>query len=156
AAEAAAEKAIAEGTSPYPADSVAPDGRSFHGFRIDESDALPVAQLSDFLASGESSEAVKVTGTVDAACKMKGCWMTMKLEDGSDMRVTFKDYGFFVPRDSPGKQAIIEGQASYDTTSVEILRHYAIDGGMSAEEAEKKYTEPEIAIAFEATGVIIK
>ena len=155
-AEAAAEKAIAEGTSPFPADSVAPDGRSFHGFRIDEADAVPVAQLTSLLTEGDAPETMKLSGTVDAACQAKGCWMTMKLEDGSDMRVTFKDYGFFVPKDSPGKKAVIEGKASYDTTSVEMLRHYAVDGGMSEEEAEKKYTEPEVAIAFEATGVIIK
>ncbi len=140
----------------YPADSVGEDGRSFHGFRIDESGAVPVDQLATLLGEKESLDGVKVTGTVDAACQMKGCWMTMSLENGSEMRIRFKDYGFFVPKDCGGKTAIMEGRAYFQTTSVEMLRHYAVDGGMSEEEAEKKYTEPEVALAFEATGVIIK
>ena len=156
AEEAAAEEAAANGESPFPADSLGNDGRSFHGYRIDEANALPLAQLPPMLEGKGALETVKVAGEVDAACKMKGCWMTMKLADGSDMRVRFKDYGFFVPKDCAGKTAVVEGRAFYDTTSVEMLRHYAVDGGMSEEEAEKKYTEPEVAVAFEATGVIIK
>ena len=156
AEEAAAEAKAMAGESGYPADSTAPDGRSFHGLRIDESEAIPVTQLTSALSEEGALPAVKVEGEVDAACQMKGCWMTMKLANGSDMRVRFKDYGFFVPKDCAGKTAVVEGKAFYDTTSVEMLRHYAVDGGMSEEEAEKKYTEPEVAIAFEATGVIIK
>jgi len=156
AEEAAAEAKAMAGKSGYPADSVGKDGRSFHGNRIDEQDALPVAQLSSILANEGDMADIKVTGEVDAACQMKGCWMTMKLADGSDMRVRFKDYGFFVPKDCAGKNAVVQGKAFYDTTSVDMLRHYAVDGGMSEEEAEQKYTEPEVAIAFEATGVIIE
>jgi hypothetical protein len=156
AEEAAAEAAALAGESNYPADSIAPNGRSFHGMRIDDQEALPVAQLSSIMANEGSLETVKVMGEVDAACKMKGCWMTMKLADGTDMRVRFKDYGFFVPKDCAGKTAVVEGKAFYDTTSVDMLRHYAVDGGMSESEAEKTYTQPEVAIAFEATGVIIE
>ena len=144
------------GESSYPPDSIGEDGRSFHGHRIDEQGAMPLAQVTSLMDQQGGLSSVKVAGEVDAACQMKGCWMTMKLPDGSDMRVRFKDYGFFVPKDCAGKTAVMQGDAYYDTTSVEMLRHYAVDGGMSEAEAEKKYTEPEVAIAFEATGVIIE
>lgn len=116
--------------------------------------ATPVAStdLVSQMAEGPL-EGVQVTGEILAACKKKGCWMTMPLADGEEMRVTFKDYGFFVPLDCAGKTATIQGRAYYDTTSVEDLRHYAVDGGMTEEEAAEQYTEPEIAISFEATGV---
>jgi hypothetical protein len=153
---AAQPEAAAEAPS-YPADSVGADGRSFHGLRIAEMGALPLAQLPGLTAEkGGIVEPVKVEGEITATCQAKGCWMTLKMADGSDMRVRFRDYGFFVPKDAAGKMAIVEGKAFLDTVSVESLRHYAVDGGMSEEEAEKKYTAPEITLSFEATGVIIR
>ena len=42
-------------------------------------------------------------------CQMKGCWMELAADnDTSGVRVTFKDYGFFVPTDSQGA-ARLEG-----------------------------------------------
>ncbi|RMG69612.1 MAG: DUF4920 domain-containing protein [Bacteroidetes bacterium] len=141
----------------YPEDSVSADGlRSYHGLRIDETNAVPIAELTSLMDQHGGLEGAKFEGPIAAVCQAKGCWMTMTLANGEDMRVRFRDYGFFVPKDSPGKIAIIEGNAYRDTTSVEDLRHYAVDGGMSEEEAAAKYTEPEVVIAFEATGVIIK
>lgn len=138
----------------FPADSTAPDGsRSFHGLRIDEAQAVSV---SEFAETGISEEQVKLAGKVEDVCQMKGCWMTVKLPDGEKMRITFQDYGFFVPTDASGKTAIMEGYATLDTTSVADLRHFAEDGGMTPEEAAKKYTEPKVEYAFKATGVIIK
>ncbi len=120
--------------------------------------ATPVAssQLPAQMNQNQELANIQVEGQVLAACQMKGCWMTMPLADGQEMRVTFKDYGFFVPKDCAGQTAIIQGKAYYDTTSVEDLRHYAVDGGMSEDEAAAKYTEPEVSISFEATGVALK
>ncbi|MEO0468968.1 MAG: DUF4920 domain-containing protein [Bacteroidota bacterium] len=141
----------------YPADSIAPDGsHSFHGLRIAADEAMPVSQVVEMLGESGEVNPVKLMGTVEAACQAKGCWMTLKLDDAQSMRVKFKDYGFFVPKDAAGKTAIFEGRAFSDTTSVEELRHYAIDGGMEEAQAIKNITEPEIAINFEATGVIIQ
>ncbi len=119
--------------------------------------ATPVASGELASQMGENIELAKVqvSGEVLAACQMKGCWMKLPLPDGQEMRVTFKDYGFFVPKDCAGKQAVIQGKAYYDTTSVEDLRHYAVDGGMTEEEAAEKYTEPEVELSFEATGVAL-
>ncbi|GAB4416930.1 MAG: hypothetical protein OHK0039_26680 [Bacteroidia bacterium] len=142
----------------YPADSISPDSlRSFHGLRIDEAGAVPIVQLVELVGTqGGSLDQVKIEGTIEACCQAKGCWMTMKLANDEDMRIRFRDYGFFVPKDAAGKTAVVEGRAYYDTTSVEELRHYAVDGGMDEKEAEATYTEPKVTLAFEATGVVIK
>ncbi|MBK6732010.1 MAG: DUF4920 domain-containing protein [Bacteroidetes bacterium] len=44
----------------------------------------------------------KVKGTVTSVCQNKGCWMKLDLGNGESMRVTFKDYGFFVPKEKQG------------------------------------------------------
>lgn len=113
---------------------------------------------ADLIASMEDKteiEKIKVTGEVSSVCKKKGCWMKMDMGEASDMRITFKDYGFFVPLDCDGKVATIEGKAYIQETPVDELRHYAEDAGKSKEEIEA-ITEPLRELTFEATGVIIQ
>ena len=97
----------------------------------------------------------KIAGEIKEVCTKKGCWLTMDLPNGESMRVTFKDYGFFVPTTSQGYPIILEGVAVLTETDVETLRHYAEDGGMSEEEVAA-ITEPKREITFEAVGVVIK
>lgn len=151
-----ATEATSEEKMTFPEDSVSADGKmSFHGLRIAEENAQPVSKLPVLMASNGDAP-VKLAGTVEACCQAKGCWMTMNVDENTPMRVSFKDYGFFVPKDAGGKTAIMEGKAYYDTTSVATLRHFAVDGGMTEEEAAKSITEPKVELLFEATGVIIK
>jgi hypothetical protein len=79
----------------------------------------------------------------------------MELPNGSSMRVTFKDYGFFIPTNSQGFPITIEGIATLTETDVETLRHYAEDQGKSKEEVEA-ITAPKKEITFEASGALIK
>ncbi len=103
---------------------------------------------------GENKRDMKVRGTVAEVCQEKGCWMTMKIANGEDMRITFKDYKFFVPKDLAGKEVIIDGYAYVDTTSVEQLQHYAKDGGKSEAEIAA-IVSPKAEISFEAKGVAV-
>ncbi len=130
------------------------EGQTFYGEEFKVENVVLAAQLFELAQLGKSSDVV-VTGKVITACKKKGCWMTVDLGNNQEMRVTFKDYEFFVPKDCDGKEATFKGTASFDTTAVEMLQHYAEDEGLSKEEIAK-ITEPEIALVFEATGVVIK
>lgn len=100
------------------------------------------------------NNAVKVSGEVESVCQAAGCWMKIKLADGKTMRVTFKDYGFFVPKDISGKTVIFEGIPSIKTTSVAELQHYAEDAGKSKEEIAK-IKEPKTELTFLAEGVLV-
>ncbi len=124
------------------------------GAKIDEAGAVPVTQLLTDM-NGKAEMDAKVEGKIVECCKKKGCWMDIDKGDGTTMKVTFKDYGFFVPKNADGKTAVMQGRAYLDTISVETLRHYAEDAGKSQEEI-KKITEPKTEVAFEADGVIIK
>ena len=127
---------------------------SYHGKKITEKGAIPATQLADKMA-GKTQMPAKIEGTVESVCKVKGCWMNVKTADNQVMRVTFKDYGFFVPKDIVGKTVVMEGTAETTTTPVDELRHYAQDAGKSKAEIEK-ITEPEKALSFVADGVIVK
>lgn len=112
--------------------------------------------LAEMIAQmgGMDSLAIKVKGTVDAVCQTKGCWMSIKDDQAGEMFVQFEDYGFFVPKDIAGRQVIMEGYAYLDVTSVEDLRHFAEDEGLSQEEIDA-ITEPEEELKFMATGVLL-
>lgn len=109
-----------------------------------------------FLAmmEGKDSLQVKVKGDIMACCTKKGCWMDLDLENGTTMKVRFKDYGFFVPLDSEGKSTIIQGTAYIAESSVEEQKHYAEDAGKSQKEIDA-ITEPQMVYSFIADGVII-
>jgi hypothetical protein len=124
------------------------------GKKITEQGAVSASQLPA-LMSGTAEKSAKVTGTVESVCQMKGCWMKVNTADGRTMRVTFRDYGFFVPKDIAGKTVVLEGTAAQTTTSVARLRHYAEDAGKPKAEIEK-ITQPETALTFVADGVIVK
>ena len=126
------------------------------GAAIDETGSITMDSLLASIEVGNGAvENVKVEGLIEKACQAKGCWMTIDGGNGKTMRVSFKDYAFFVPKNCGGKTAIMQGRAYLDTTSVEDLRHFAQDEGVS-EDSLKKITQPEIELAFEAEGVIIK
>ena len=130
------------------------DKTSSYGAAITKDGAFDVNALPGKM-KGQASLEVKIKGTVKAVCQVKGCWMTTDLGNGKTMRIRFKDYAFFMPKDCNGQTFYAQGKASWDTTSVAQLRHYAEDAGKSQEEIEK-ITEPVVEIVFLADGVILE
>ncbi|MFM7078707.1 MAG: DUF4920 domain-containing protein [Bacteroidota bacterium] len=124
------------------------------GEKVDPAGAI---QMADMMKQMQSQESLVTTveGKVSSVCQAKGCWMKIETGTGESIRVTFKDYGFFVPKDLSGSTVVMKGVASYNVTTVEELRHYAEDAKKSKEEIEK-ITEPKKELVFEAEGVLIK
>jgi hypothetical protein len=98
---------------------------------------------------------LKFTSSIESVCKKKGCWMILQLPEGEDVRVTFKDYGFFVPKDSENAEVIVQGKAFLNEISVEDQKHYAEDEGKSESEIAA-ITAAKLTKAFVATGVLLK
>lgn len=126
----------------------------YRGDTIDSEGAIDIETFKTQI-EGKAEMTTKLATTINSCCKKKGCWMKVDLGDGEEMRVTFKDYGFFVPLDAAGMEVVMEGKAYYDTTSVDMLRHYAEDAGKDSLEIAQ-ITEPKLELAFEATGVLLK
>lgn len=97
---------------------------------------------------------VTIKSTIVTNCQHSGCWMDLDMGNEQVVKVTFKDYAFFIPLESQGKTATVEGFAKKELIPVDILKHYAEDEGKSQEEIDA-ITEPELAYTFEAIGVII-
>jgi hypothetical protein len=98
---------------------------------------------------------VKFASEIKEVCAAKGCWMKLPLTAEKEVMVRFKDYGFFMPLDSQGKEVVLEGKAFVQTTSVAELRHYAKDAGKSKEEIAAIITSKK-EFSFEANGVLLK
>ena len=125
-----------------------------YGAAITKDGAIDVKTLPAKM-KGQKSMTVKISGDIVAACKVKGCWMTADLGNGETMRIRFKDYGFFVPLNADGSDAVVSGKAYVEIVSVDELRHYAKDAGKSQAEINK-IKKPEVTYAFMADGVYLK
>ncbi|MGZ6970146.1 MAG: DUF4920 domain-containing protein [Thermoanaerobaculia bacterium] len=86
----------------------------------------PKVTLADLVkdAVSYSGKTVRTEGVVSAVCQGSGCRMTLKSGDQS-VRVTFKDYGFFVPIESAGATATLEGVFTVRTIPEATAKHYA-------------------------------
>jgi hypothetical protein len=88
---------------------------------------------------------VAVEATVRKACERKGCWMELAgAEKGPGVRVTFKDYGFFVPLDSAGSTARVEGTVKVTELAAERAKHYESEGAQVAKDKDGKYREVQL------------
>ena len=120
------------------------------GAEITETGAVDLETLQKELTT-KDSVSTKLVAEIEDVCQMKGCWMTLKTADGSSVRVTFKDYGFFVPKDARGRQVILEGIATSQQLDQETAEHYAEDAGKELP-ADADLRE----LSIVASGVLIK
>ena len=129
----------------------------FYGEKFDISEVKnhkSVFEAYQNLKPGDTLE-MRFESKVNSVCKEKGCWMRLELPENQETLVTFKDYGFFVPKDIENQTAIVHGKAFVKETSVEELKHFAEDAGKSEEEIAA-ITESNLTYSFEADGVYLK
>jgi len=124
-------------------------GEAFSSAEV-KADSEMLALYQD-LSLGDTIQ-VQFQSEVESVCAKKGCWMKLELPEEQNAHVTFKDYGFFVPKDSQGDQMLVNGVAFIEQTDVETLKHYAEDAGESEAEIAK-ITEPKLNYRFIASGV---
>ena len=150
---AAATPSAAAGPSanPDPASAAGAPAAETFGAKLQSADAVALAQILS-RPDQFANQTVTVEAQVRKACTRKGCWMELaeSTRDGTPgCRVTFKDYGFFVPLDSAGARARVQGKVEVDTLSAAAVRHYEEEGAAFAKAPDG--TAREIRIV--ATGV---
>ena len=131
------------------------DGIQFFGEKIEADDFIT---FDDFVSQVNQKEEVnvKLKAKVESVCQAKGCWMNLISDKQTDNEVfvKFKDYGFFMPKDISGRYVVVEGKGYKEVTSVDELRHYAEDEGLSKAEIDA-ITEPKEELKFMASGVAL-
>jgi len=125
---------LVKAETPAPAPSAVASRKAF-GAPLGTS---PRARLADVLKAPDkfADQSVLVEGDVRRACTRRGCWM--ELSEASDpaapgCRVTFKDYGFFVPTDSAGSKARVEARVESKRLLPELVAHMESEGAKFAE-----------------------
>lgn len=143
---------------PVPAAAAKPAESNTQGWVLVRGDKLsgrkpmPVADLLKSAASLDG-KTVAVEGRVRKACERRGCWMELADDDKSPgVRVTFKDYAFFVPTDSAGSSATVEGVVKVAELSEERAKHYESEGAMVPRGEHGKPREVQLV----ATGVELR
>jgi hypothetical protein len=123
------------------------------GAKIDTTYAITVSDLNNNMLGKKELECT-VIGKITDVCQSAGCWLNLENPNGSPIMVRMKDHDFFVPKDIAGRMVYLQGLAFVDTTSVEMLQHYAEDAGKSKEEI-LAITEPKTEVVIEAKGVVL-
>jgi hypothetical protein len=134
------------------------DAKPASGWTLTRGEPLkgaPAVTLSELLAKPQAHEGkvVRVEAKVRKACERKGCWMELAEGDkGAGVRVTFKDYGFFVPLDSAGSMARVEGEVKVKELSEVTAKHYESEGALVPRGSDGKPREVQLV----ATGVELR
>ena len=136
-------------TAAQPAPAV--NGVVLRGEKLPDGKALSVSELMAQSAALDGKPAL-VEGDVRRACSRKGCWMELAPRadaKGPGIRVTFKDYGFFVPTDSAGSKARVQGTVKVATLAPDLAAHYESEGATVPRGADGQPREVQLV----ATGV---
>lgn len=113
---------------------------------------MTATPLTSILKNPKSFEgkSVLTRGLIERSCKAKGCWMELSaVKGGPSMRITFRDYGFFVPLDAAGADARVAGKLKVRKLSKAEADHLEEDGGKVVRSKDGSATE----ISFVADGV---
>jgi hypothetical protein len=107
-----------------PVVNTGPVGR--YGAALEPAATVPLTTL---LANPKAyaGQTVTTEGKVQRACSRKGCWMELG-EGEHACRVTFKDYAFFVPTDSAGSHAKIQGKLDTREVEAAAVAHLESEG----------------------------
>jgi hypothetical protein len=96
------------------------------GVKLDES--LPKLSMASLVSDSSSflAEPFQVEARIAKVCQKKGCFFIAQQQQHV-LRVSFRDYGFFIPTDSSGKSVIIAGQLVQKEISPEQAAHFKAD-----------------------------
>jgi hypothetical protein len=124
-------------------------------------------ELTEWSSVDEMYTTVMETGTfeglvkaeISEVCKKAGCWITVLKEDGSAVRVIFRDH-FGIPTDTPaGYEVIMNGVGQVDTTSIELQKHFLDDAKEAGEEVSQAdydvITKDLIEVSFDCDGLLV-
>lgn len=135
-----------------PAAAAATSKATLHGSAISPGSDVALAQV---LANPREFEGktVTVSGDVRRVCKKMGCWMelaTDKSATAPGCRVFFGAHQFFVPKDSDGSHARVQGQVQVKQVEADFVQHLEAEGAsFKAKNADGTADE----VRLVATGV---
>jgi len=102
-----------------------------------------------------SGKTVRIEGVVVRSCKTEGCWAEVaENKDSKSVRVKMKDHAFFIPLQSAGAKARVEGTFQVKTLTKAMVDHMIEEDGAKFDNRNADGTVTEVS--FEATGIELK
>lgn len=130
--------------TPTTAEAPAPAEQTFGQALSDR----PITPLTEIAASPDrfAGQVVKTEGEIVQVCQRMGCWMEMRAEGVSPVRVPMAGHSFFLPRDVAGRHAVVEGQLALRELPEGERQHLEEEGA----------TATGNAMEIVATGVVVR
>jgi len=152
---ATAERVVSPGSSSEMAPPPAASGAAKIGRYGAPLGAAPAESLASVLGAPErfAGKPVQVEGHVRRACTAMGCWMELAESTAADApgcRVIMKDHAFFVPTDSAGSDARVEGTLAVRHIEAAQVAHMESEGAAFPRKADDGSADE---VRFVATGV---
>ncbi|MGK0306442.1 MAG: hypothetical protein ACI8UG_002197 [Gammaproteobacteria bacterium] len=96
------------------------------GVKLDNS--LPKLSMKNLLTDSSShlAKPFQVVARIAKVCQKKGCFFIAQ-QDQHILRVSFRDYSFFIPTDSSGKTVMLAGELVQKEVSPEQAAHFKAD-----------------------------
>lgn len=126
------------------------DAYEVFGAEVDTWDTA--IELSELINAPEdfTDKVITIETEIAEVCEKKGCFFVANAGSES-ARITFKDYGFFIPTDSKGKTVKLIGNFEVKELTEEEAKHYAEDAGQDPD----KITGPQKEYSIVATSVLV-
>ncbi len=100
---------------------------------------------------------VQVRGKVTEVCRLAGCWIMLRGDEGSMVRIKVADGEIVFPRESPGRAAIAEGKFARFELSREkaaaAAEHEAEEQGRRFDPSSVK--GPQVVYQIQGTGAVL-
>ena len=114
-------------------------GPNYEVFGAPMPDKTQGVSLTDLVAQKQRylGEEVRVSATIKQVCQAKGCFF-IATQDDNWARITFRDYGFFVPTNTANSRVLIKGIFSEIELPNSLAQHYRADLGSSENSADDR------------------
>lgn len=108
--------------------------------------SIPLTRLAEIVQEPERfhGRVVRTEGQIARVCQRMGCWMELREgEEGPAVRVPMAGHSFFLPRDSAGRHATMQGRVAIRELTPDERAHLESEGAQAT-------ASP---LSIEATGV---
>ena len=97
-------------------------------FGVELDNSLPKLSMQDLVTNSPAhlTKGFQVEARIARVCQKKGCFFIAQ-QDQHILRVSFRDYGFFIPTDSNGKTVTLAGELVQKELSLEQVAHFKAD-----------------------------
>ena len=112
---------------------------------------LPKLSMANLVTDAAShlAKPFQVEARIAKVCQKKGCFFIAQQEEHV-LRVSFRDYGFFIPTDSSGKTVTLSGELIQKTLTAEQSTHFNADL-----KSDKKVLKPGLVYEIVADSIKI-